>query len=138
MIPPHWENNLEKARAARECLRLDHGWDESKSIYELTDEEIQTAAEFRGGKFLGLAKKEEASIDNSTAGAQNDDATSTQSGTKSFRKPCAQYLWECEHGHSFTASLEYVLLGGGWCDQCPLDNLTETTTPKNKFISQLL
>ncbi len=138
VIPPHWEKNLEKARAAGECLRLDHGWDESKSIYELTDEEIQTAAEFRGGKFLGLAKKEEASIDNSTAGAQNDDATSTQSGTKSFRKPCAQYIWECEHGHSFTASLEYVLLGGGWCDQCPLDNLTETTTPKNKFISQLL
>ena len=84
MIPPHWEKNLEKARAAGECIRLDHGWDESKSIYELTDEEIQTAAEFRGGKFLGLAKDEDAATD--------------------FRKPCAQYLWECEHGHRFTAS----------------------------------
>ncbi len=111
VIPPHWEKNLEKARAAGECLRLDHGWDESKSIYELTDEEIQTAAEFRGGKFLGLAKKED---------------------------PCAQYLWECEHGHRFTASLEYVLLGGGWCSECPLDSLATTSTPRNKFISQLL
>ena len=111
VIPPHWEKNLEKARAAGECIRLDHGWDESKSIYELTEEEIQTAAEFRGGKFLGLAKKED---------------------------PCAQYEWECEHGHRFTASLEYVLLGGGWCTECPLDSLNATSTPRNKFISQLL
>lgn len=118
VIPPHWEKNLEKARAAGECIRLDHGWDESKSIYELTDEEIQTAAEFRGGKFLGSAKDEDAAID--------------------FRKPCAQYLWECEHGHRFTASLEYVLLGGGWCTECPLDSLSATSTPRNKFISQLL
>ena len=54
--PPHYETDAEKARAKGELLHLDHGWDESKSIYGLTDDEIQAAAAFRGGKFLGAVE----------------------------------------------------------------------------------
>ena len=45
--------------------------------------------------------------------------------------------WECEKGHLFMASLEYVLLGGGWCTDCDLDKWTIETGPSNRFFSQL-
>lgn len=144
VIPPHLEKNLEKARAAGEAVRLDHGWDESKSIYELTDAEIAAAAEFRGGKFLGTVSGDavtvsEASADAHKGGyADNAGAGPGDDAGKSRRRPGKLYGWECGQGHRFTASLEYVLLGGGWCTECPIDHLQDTATPANKFISQLL
>lgn len=102
--PEEPEKNAVKA--ASEFPPLNHGWDESKDITELTDEELSDAAAFRGGKFLGRLE-----------------------GTM-----CE---WECEHGHRFKASLEYVLLGGGWCVECDLDKWTEQVTQANRFVSQL-
>ncbi len=96
VIPPHWEKNLEKAREKGEVKHLSHGWDESKSIFDLTDAELEAAAQFRGGRFLGAA---------------------FEKGTDSEgrRRPGVQYLWEDSASlKQFTASLEYVLLGGGW------------------------
>lgn len=105
MRPSHMEKNLAKAQACGEVRRLEHGWDEGRPLSELTVEEVQAAAEFRGGRFLG--------------------------------KKGRLYEWECEHGHRFTASLEYVLLGGGWCTECALDRWKKETTPRNRFLSQL-
>ena len=95
-----------------EVVNLDHGYDESASIYDLDVESVRKAAEFRGGRFIGP----EQSL-----------------GTKG-----AIFEWECENGHRFKASLEYVLLGGGWCTECPIDEVYENTTVKNRFISQIL
>ncbi len=110
VIPPHYEKNIEKAREKGELHHLDHGWDESKSIYGLTDSEIQAAAAFRGGKFLGqadgLTPTGGTVADCGPEGSQLGESARRQSGTR--------YLWEDGDGRRFTASLEYVLLGGGW------------------------
>lgn len=112
MRPPHMEKNLEKARAAGEVVTLSHGYDTSRPLAALSAEEIETAAVFRGGHFLG---------------------PETGIGTEGFL-----FDWECEHGHHFKASLEYVLLGGGWCPECDCGNIRKTVTAKNRFISQVL
>lgn len=110
MRPGYMEKNQARATESGEAVVLDHGWDETKALSELTLEDIRAAAEFRGGKFL------------------SDELG--PSGTI--------YKWECEHGHVFEASLEYVLLGGGWCTVCPLDKFHENITPANRFSSQVL
>lgn len=110
--PPHYEKNLEAAMDKGEVRILDHGYDETKSIYELSLDEIEAAAAFRGGRFIGPSEK---------------------IGVKG-----AVFEWECENGHRFPASLEFVLLGGGWCTTCPVDEVFENTTEKNRFISQVL
>ena len=104
VIPPHYEKNISKA--AGQIHLLEHGWDESKALEELTDDELESAAVFRGGHFV---RHLEGSM-------------------------CE---WECEHGHLFLASLEYVLLGGGWCIECNLDKWTTETGASNRFVSQL-
>ena len=105
MRPQYMEKNFQAAVERNEVKVLDHGWDETKPLSELTIDEVQKAAEFRGGRFIG--------------------------------KTGSTYEWECEHGHRFTASLEYVLLGGGWCLECHPDRWLEETTELNRFVSQL-
>lgn len=112
MKPPFYEKNLVKAESNGDVVVLDHGYDESKSIYDLSWEEIESAAEFRGGHFLGPRESV---------------------GTKGF-----VFGWECGNGHRFKASLEYVLLGGGWCTECPLDEVWVSATEKNRFLSQII
>lgn len=110
MRPGYMEKNQSKALADGEIEILDHGYDESKSIYELSVEEIEKAAAFRGGRFL-----------------------STELGPKG-----TLYKWECEEGHVFEASLEYVLLGGGWCPECGYLVSEPYKETKNAFLSQIL
>ena len=112
MRPPFLEKNLEKARKAGQVKDIPKGYDESKSIYDLTVEEIEAAAAFRGGKFIGPSSE--------------------------VGKRGVLFEWECENGHRFRSSLEYVLLGGGWCPECGYDNVYTSTTRKNKFISAVL
>ena len=119
--PPYIEKNLAKADAEGAVVRLDHGYDESKSIYALTVEEVEAAARFRGGKFLGIQQEE------------SDTPQKTLSGEKG-----TVYLWECEHGHRFSASLEWVLLAGGWCSSCDLDKFHLHVTQANAFASQVI
>ena len=102
--PPYLEKNLQKA--GEQVRLLEHGWDESKSLDSLSDEELEAAAAFRGGHFI---RRIEGSM-------------------------CE---WECEKGHLFMASLEYVLLGGGWCLDCNIDKWVVETGPSNRFVSQL-
>ncbi len=111
IVPGYMEKNLEKAIANGDVRVLDHGYDESISIYELTAEQVRAAADFRGGKFLSK---------NVTG----------EKGTI--------YEWECEHGHRFSASLEFVLLAGGWCTHCDLDKFETHITPANQFSSQIM
>ena len=49
---PDWEHTNRTHNSETPVL-LDHGYDESKDIDLLTDEELQKAAAFRGGKYLG-------------------------------------------------------------------------------------
>lgn len=112
MLPPDYEKDLKAADAKGEVVRLEHGFDESVSIYDLDADAVREAAAFRGGRFVG---------------------PESLLGTKG-----ALFEWECENGHRFKASLEYVLLGGGWCTECPIDEVYRNTTAKNRFISQIL
>lgn len=112
LVPPPFEKDLVKAEKKGEVIFLDHGYDESKSLYALSREELESAAGFRGGRFLGPYER--------------------------IGEKGAIFEWECEHGHRFSASLEYVLLGGGWCTVCETDEVQKTTTPANRFMSQVL
>lgn len=98
--------------------RLDHGYDESKEIEEITLGELRRAAEFRGGKCL-------------TAGADQD-------------KPGAdnQIEWECSEGHRFSLTPRTVLKGGHWCGAC-LEEMNENPAAfrrlaeKSAFLRQI-
>lgn len=127
MRPAPLEKNLRKAEALGFVHLLDHGYDESRSIYSLTDEEIAKAAEFRGGRFLGSVIP---------SGSETPSASDADSGA--LRRPGTLYDWECEHAHRFSASLEYVLLGGGWCPQCGYQVNEPYPATRNRFLKQVL
>ncbi len=69
---------------------LNHGYDEEKGIENLTIEDLQKAAKFRGGECL---EKEVSDI----------------------HKPIQ---WKCADGHKFKLSVNAVLQGGHWCPEC--------------------
>ena len=71
-----------------EVSLLDHGWDESKRFEELTLEDLQKAAAFRGGALVSES--------------YNGD-------------PYAPLSWRCAHGHVFRMSPNLALRGGHWC-----------------------
>lgn len=71
---------------------IDHGYDESKPESELSLEDMQKAAKFRGGELLSTSMK------------KGDWATKLR-----FR---------CAFGHEFEASPRLVLEGGHWCPEC--------------------
>lgn len=71
---------------------LDHGYDESKPESELTLEDMQGAAKFRGGELLSTEMK------------KGDWTTPLE--------------FKCAFGHTFKASPRLVLEGGHWCDEC--------------------
>ena len=71
---------------------MDHGYDETKPEGELSLEDMQGAARFRGGQLLSSAM---------TTGDWRTKLT--------FR---------CAFGHTFDASPRLVLEGGHWCPEC--------------------
>lgn len=71
---------------------LDHGFDETKPIEELDLEDMQQAAEFRGGKCL------------SEKMTKGDLYTPLK--------------WQCASGHVFEATPYTVLFAGHWCPEC--------------------
>lgn len=69
--------------------RLDHGYDEEKSVLELAD--LRGAAEYRGGSCL----------------------------SREWSGDMQQHLtWLCAFGHRFTAKPNTVLHAGHWCPEC--------------------
>ena len=85
------ERPLEMHHPSEEESFLNHGYNEEKGLTDLDVDDLQGAAEYRGGSF-----KDEA------PGADID-------------KPVT---WECAFGHAFKASVNSVLHGGHWCPQC--------------------
>ena len=119
MRPGYVEKDLAKASADGEALVLDHGYDESVDIHCLDTAALEAAAAFRGGRFLG----------------PSDPATAGENGSWT---PGALFEWECEHGHRFSSSLEYVLLGGGWCPECGYLVEEPYKPGANRFLAQIL
>lgn len=89
---PDWKDwDLSDLPGKEHAVHIDHGFDESKRLEDLTVEELQKAAEFRGGKLI----------------------STSYSGN-----PAEQLEWECHKGHRFMASPRLILLGGHWCPDC--------------------
>lgn len=98
-IPSKWEQfKLEspnKSNEAAEQYKLDHGYDESKPLSELTLADMKKAAQFRGGECLSAKMK------------KGDMTTKLR--------------WKCGCcGAEFEASPTLILLGGHWCPECYL------------------
>ena len=49
---PDWKH-FDVSHNSEKAVLLDHGYDESKQVEQLTDAELNKAAQFRGGKYLG-------------------------------------------------------------------------------------
>ncbi len=88
---PDW-NHMDISHNSETPVLLDHGYDETKPFSEFTIEDMQHAAEFRGGKCLSKKMK------------KGDWDT--------------QLEWQCAEGHRFMASPRLILLGGHWCPEC--------------------
>lgn len=82
-----YNNLLDETKAKN--YRLNHGYDETKQ--ELLLEDLQKAAEFRGGKCLAKTISKD---------------------------PHSPLEWECSKGHKFSLSQYAVLKGGYWCPTC--------------------
>ena len=89
---PEKVSEMERFTDWDKVIRLDHGYDESKPESELTHEDMEKAAEFRGGKLISTEMK------------KGDWSTKLE--------------FECAFGHRFMASPRLVLEGGHWCDEC--------------------
>lgn len=99
---PDWDKQLPEleaypgeARTERRPdghLLLDHGYDESKPLGELTIDDMRQKAAFMGGKCL--------------------------SGGMTPGDMAAKLEWECSCGERFKASPTLILLGGHWCPKC--------------------
>lgn len=84
-------NELKDVAHAKPLL-LSHGYDEQKPFEELTFDDLQSAAEFRGGKCL----------------------------TENYEKGniYSKVEWQCREGHKFTSAPYTILKGGYWCPHC--------------------
>ena len=103
----------ERSISYAESCKLSHGYDESKPDSELTLEDLQKAARFRGGKCLA----------------------------KNFVKGdwYTKVEWQCADGHSFFASPYTVLKAGHWCPHCIRESRWDfdRLAKKNPFYAQV-
>lgn len=91
------------------CVKLNHGYDETKSRLELSD--LQGAAAFRGGRCLSKG--------------WNEDMFSPVE-------------WECALGHRFTARPNTVLKAGHWCPECEAPSWDyDHVAKRNPFFAQV-
>ncbi len=97
---PDWKH-FDLSHNSEEAVILDHGYDETKPMSDFTLEDMQRAAEFRGGKCLST-HAEVSPLHGGTEGGLWD----------------TQLEWQCAEGHTFKASPRLVLLGGHWCPEC--------------------
>jgi len=89
---------------------LDHGYDESKPVDDLSIVELKKAARFRGGQCL----------------------SESYSGDRS-----QELKWRCAFGHEFEASTTLVLLAGHWCPECEATPWNyDRIARKNPFLAQ--
>lgn len=87
-----WEAGYELTMPDNTPTYLSHGYDESKPIADLTLEDMQGAAQFRGGACL------------SDSMINGDLFTPLK--------------WQCHQGHDFDATPNLILKAGHWCPEC--------------------
>jgi hypothetical protein len=87
---PDWRH-MDLSHNSREAVILDHGYDESKPMEQLTLKDLQQAAAFRGGKLVTDTVKAE--------GLALWDTMLT---------------WQAASGEQFQATPRLILLGGHW------------------------
>lgn len=105
---PSWYENMPDIDA--KAYLIDHGYDESKRDDELTLDDMQDAARFRGGVCL----------------------------SPFFEDMRTKLRWSCAFGHEFEATPALILKGGHWCPEClpPPWNYDEIAR-KNPFFAQI-
>lgn len=113
-LPDHWEDfpiHIPFTKpSSPDVIILDHGWDETKPLEELTLEDLRKAAAFRGGVCLATE----------------------------YYDPYTPIRWRSARGNEFLMSANLVLRGGHWCPQelpWPWDYDTEATI--NPFFAQV-
>jgi nucleoside-diphosphate-sugar epimerase len=113
-----WEEILDKVSEMEEftdwdkVIPIDHGYDESKPESELTLEDMQKAAEFRGG---------------------NCDSENMEKGD--WTTPLE---FTCQFGHHFKGSPRLILEGGHFCDECERKSWNYgIRAKKDKFLAQV-
>lgn len=93
-------------------LHLNHGYDERKPLDELNIKDMQSIAEFRGGKCLSATMKK---VDMHTP-----------------------LEWECAYGHRFKATPMLIVRGGHWCPDClPAPWRYDEEARVNPFLAQV-
>jgi hypothetical protein len=105
---PEWGVDMPDLDPEAPWERLDHGYDESKSILDLKD--LHGAAQFRGGKCL------------------------SDNWEGDWYVPLD---WECAFGHTFTARSFSVLKAGHWCPDCAATWNYDQQAKKNPFLAQV-
>ena len=109
---PDWDVDMPEDPRRVQPVRLDHGYDEDKPLGELDLEDMQGAAEFRGGSCL--------------------------SGTMSKGDLFTRLSWKCAFGHTFEATPNIVLKGGHWCPECaPPGWRYDEEARRNPFFAQV-
>jgi nucleoside-diphosphate-sugar epimerase len=105
---PAWNDHMPDINS--ESYILEHGYNETKDSDELTIEDMQRAAEFRGGECLSPL----------------------------FIDMKSKLNWRCAFGHEFEASPILVLQAGHWCPEClaPPWNYDEIAK-RNPFFAQV-
>lgn len=84
------EEGYEFCFPSMEETYLNHGYDESKELENMSLEDLNNAARFRGGSYEG------GKVENIHMPVQ----------------------WKCADGHEFMQSINGVLHGGHWCPEC--------------------
>lgn len=107
---PSFEEGYDLHHPSEEPTYLDHGYDESKGLENLTLEDLQKAAKFRGGECLA------------------EELPDIYTPIK----------WKCADGHEFMMSVNAVLHGGHWCPECLKDAWPYgQAAKKNPFFAQV-
>ncbi len=109
MIPKKWKD-VNVYIPSKTPTYLDHGYDESKGVENLTVEDLQKAAEFRGGKLI----------------------------SKEVPDIYTPVTWEDADGNQFDLSVNTVLRGGHWSPKdIPLPWRYDEIAKKNPFFAQV-
>lgn len=107
-LPRDWAD-FEFRQPSREVSLLNHGYDTGKHEQDWTDDDIRSAAAFRGGKHLSVL---------------HDADSPTQ-----FR---------CALGHEFAMTPRLYLKGGHWCPTCMTDPSSyDANKAANPFFAQV-
>ena len=106
---PDWDH-FKLYHPSEEVTYLNHGYDESKKIEELTIEDLKGIAEFRGGQCLATEIKD-------------------------IYTPIK---WKSAEGYEFEMSINAVVQGGHWCPECLKEEWTYGKQAKyNPFLGQV-